>query len=121
MKGALGGATVDPDGSNINSSALTLLNLKRPDGTFLIPTPQAVDPSKPFFNRGFLVLSDPCHFDEDQFSSNLDYIVRPNSKLAARFFFAEDQQTVTFPGNGRSEEHTSELQSRLHLVCRLLL
>src|SRR5207253_4694234 len=100
MKGALGGVTVDPDGSNINSSALTLLNLKRPDGTFLIPTPQAVDPSKPFFNRGFLVLSDPCHFDEDQFSSNLDYIVRPNSKLAARFFFAEDQQTVTFPGNG---------------------
>src|SRR2546422_7669281 len=25
------------------------------------------------------------------------------------------------PPNGRSEEHTSELQSRLHLVCRLLL
>src|SRR2546429_917227 len=24
-------------------------------------------------------------------------------------------------GNSRSEEHTSELQSRLHLVCRLLL
>src|SRR5687768_18273301 len=25
------------------------------------------------------------------------------------------------PGQQRSEEHTSELQSRLHLVCRLLL
>src|SRR2546422_7531444 len=25
------------------------------------------------------------------------------------------------PGSSRSEEHTSELQSRLHLVCRLLL
>src|SRR2546429_9992690 len=25
------------------------------------------------------------------------------------------------PGQERSEEHTSELQSRLHLVCRLLL
>src|SRR5690625_3060660 len=25
------------------------------------------------------------------------------------------------PGTGRSEEHTSELQSRGHLVCRLLL
>src|SRR2546422_2107271 len=25
------------------------------------------------------------------------------------------------PQNSRSEEHTSELQSRLHLVCRLLL
>src|SRR2546422_1754109 len=28
--------------------------------------------------------------------------------------------TKVFPGR-RSEEHTSELQSRLHLVCRLLL
>src|SRR2546422_10185668 len=26
-----------------------------------------------------------------------------------------------YRGTGRSEEHTSELQSRLHLVCRLLL
>src|SRR2546429_732739 len=26
-----------------------------------------------------------------------------------------------FGADGRSEEHTSELQSRLHLVCRLLL
>src|SRR5256884_6973459 len=34
-------------------------------------------------------------------------------------------ETVAFPGSprstNRSEEHTSELQSRLHLVCRLLL
>src|SRR2546422_7316742 len=29
---------------------------------------------------------------------------------------SQDAQTLT-----RSEEHTSELQSRLHLVCRLLL
>src|SRR2546422_3864442 len=28
---------------------------------------------------------------------------------------------VNSAGNNRSEEHTSELQSRLHLVCRLLL
>src|SRR2546429_6516070 len=27
----------------------------------------------------------------------------------------------TIQGDQRSEEHTSELQSRLHLVCRLLL
>src|SRR2546429_1292883 len=31
---------------------------------------------------------------------------------------AHDARTVN---RGRSEEHTSELQSRLHLVCRLLL
>src|SRR2546422_1941268 len=28
---------------------------------------------------------------------------------------------TTVAGGSRSEEHTSELQSRLHLVCRLLL
>src|SRR5687768_17626862 len=32
--------------------------------------------------------------------------------------FAEDEKTAEAL---RSEEHTSELQSRLHLVCRLLL
>src|SRR5687768_17907464 len=30
-------------------------------------------------------------------------------------------QAVFMVGGRRSEEHTSELQSRLHLVCRLLL
>src|SRR5687768_17620900 len=31
------------------------------------------------------------------------------------------QLLISSHSNGRSEEHTSELQSRLHLVCRLLL
>src|SRR5205809_3531544 len=31
------------------------------------------------------------------------------------------RQLACIPKCGRSEEHTSELQSRLHLVCRLLL
>src|SRR2546422_6987031 len=31
------------------------------------------------------------------------------------------QELFTDPSYLRSEEHTSELQSRLHLVCRLLL
>src|SRR2546422_6595505 len=33
----------------------------------------------------------------------------------------ERRLVVERPARGRSEEHTSELQSRLHLVCRLLL
>src|SRR2546422_5476487 len=32
-----------------------------------------------------------------------------------------DTLLVSGAGHKRSEEHTSELQSRLHLVCRLLL
>src|SRR5205809_4684371 len=34
---------------------------------------------------------------------------------------SEPRGRVAEPGAERSEEHTSELQSRLHLVCRLLL
>src|SRR3989442_10886511 len=32
-----------------------------------------------------------------------------------------DPDTIEIPSGERSEEHTSELQSRPHLVCRLLL
>ncbi len=100
MTGAQGGTAIKPDGSNINPVALTLLNFKLPDGTFLIPTPQTVDPTKPLAQQGFSVLTDPCHFNENQFSTNVDYLNRPNSKIAVRFFLANDDETVTFPGNG---------------------
>src|SRR2546422_6643843 len=40
----------------------------------------------------------------------------PADPVAAQRVFAEQLPVVW-----RSEEHTSELQSRLHLVCRLLL
>src|SRR2546422_4788870 len=36
-------------------------------------------------------------------------------------FWASTASLPTKPPGFRSEEHTSELQSRLHLVCRLLL
>ena len=100
MSGARGGTAIKPDGSNINPVALNLLNFKLPDGAFLIPTPQTVDPTKPLVQQGFSILTDPCHFSEDQFSTNVDYLARPNTKVAARLFIADDYQTVTFPGNG---------------------
>ncbi len=98
--GALGGTAVNPDGSNINPVALALLNLKLPNGSFLIPTPQTVNLSAPLAAQGFSVFTQPCHFDEDQFSTNLDYLISQKSKIAAKFFFANDSETVTFPGNG---------------------
>src|SRR2546422_2398878 len=39
---------------------------------------------------------------------------------STEFVWSRTPETVTAPKR-RSEEHTSELQSRLHLVCRLLL
>jgi TonB dependent receptor/Carboxypeptidase regulatory-like domain len=100
MKGAQGGVAINSDGSNLNPVALTLLNLKLPDGSYLIPNPQTIDPSKPFATQGFSVFSEPCHFNEDQGLFNIDYAASQNNQIAARFFISGSDQTVTFPSNG---------------------
>src|SRR5689334_23999877 len=41
--------------------------------------------------------------------------------LASAFFVAGTGPMPMTEGSTRSEEHTSELQSQFHLVCRLLL
>ena len=97
--GALGGVAVKSDGSNINPAALALLNLKLPDGSFLIPTPQTIDTSQPFDNQGSSIFTEPCDFVEDQFLANADYVRSEKSRLGARIFYADDGNTITFPGN----------------------
>src|SRR2546422_2219290 len=42
-------------------------------------------------------------------------------KMCSELYFTTSWQNDQTPEAMRSEEHTSELQSRLHLVCRLLL
>ena len=97
--GALGGVAVESDGSNINPAALALLNLKLPDGSFLIPTPQTIDTSQPFDNQGSSIFTEPCDFMEDQFLANADYLLSQKSRIGARIFYASDSKTITFPGN----------------------
>jgi len=100
MKGALGGTAVRPDGANINPVAVAILNFKLPDGSFLIPTPQTVDPSKPFAQQGFSAFTEPCQFAEDQVLVNADFLASAKSEFAARFLLSNDSDTVTFTGNG---------------------
>jgi len=100
MTGVHGGTAIAPDGSNINSAALALLNTKLSDGSFMIPPAETINPGLPLVQQGFSALDHPCHFDQDQFSGNVDYSIRSNRKLSQRFFSADDSQTVTFPGNG---------------------
>src|SRR3712207_7879610 len=50
---------------------------------------------------------------ENEISGTTDVAERPE--------FADRRRTKTIDGVERSEEHTSELQSRQYLVCRLLL
>src|SRR2546422_7569610 len=51
-------------------------------------------------------------FRSGKFTTTL-LLVRPDSSVSRR--------RLAWSTSTRSEEHTSELQSRLHLVCRLLL
>jgi hypothetical protein len=59
-----------------------------------------LNPSRPFASQGFSAFSEPCHFDEDQFLVNVDYVVSDRNRVAARFLQADDNENVTFPGNG---------------------
>ena len=100
MRGQLGGIAIQPDGSNINPVALALLNYKLPDGSFLIPTPQTVDISKPFASQGFSAFSIPCSFTEDQLLANIDFAKSRRSQFVFRAFVSGSDQNVTFVGNG---------------------
>src|SRR2546429_1057470 len=51
---------------------------------------------------------------------DLYYRSGPYTPMSAQTAFADPEQRKILTER-RSEEHTSELQSRLHLVCRLLL
>jgi len=97
---ALGGVgpAIASDGSNINPVALALLQMKLPNGQYVIPTPQTVDSSNPSFDsQGFSAFSVACPYSEDQFMTNADWQISQKSKLEGRFFFSNSTTTFTLP------------------------
>ena len=101
--GAQGGVAVACDGSNINPVALALLNQKLPNGTFVIPTPQLIEPN----GQGFSVFSNVSAFTEDQVVYNMDFTINKSNTLSARYFWSRDPEAPAFtnsgsnvPGNG---------------------
>ncbi len=86
--GQQGGTKIASDGSNINPVALTLLNAKLPDGSYLIPSPQVIlDPTN-VNTGGFSSFSLPSTFREDQALGNVDWTPSPKQKLSERYFWA---------------------------------
>src|SRR5256884_3078275 len=78
-----------------------------------------------FFTLGYVM---GLHQSEARASAD-DLPAKPESRSAPKPETVSKRAQKTTPGesstdtgtpNSRSEEHTSELQSRLHLVCRLL-
>lgn len=95
------GPAIDPNNPgnnyNINPVALKLLQLKLPNGQFVIPTPQGIQNG-----NGFASSSLPCHFTENQYMINADYLASQSDKLSVRFFSASGDTTQTIPGGSNS-------------------
>ena len=91
------GPAILANGSNISQQALELLNLRHPNGEFVIPTPQVINRALPFAQQGFSAFSVPGTFDEDQYLINIDFLHTDDSKIFARFFGADSDLVQPFP------------------------
>src|SRR2546422_3228401 len=95
--------------------------IRRPPRSTLFPCTTLFRSSP--FRRGFELLDQPR---DQRVGDVVDPAVdaaraRPAPAVAAGAGLARAASTAGSTTSPRSEEHTSELQSRLHLVCRLLL
>jgi hypothetical protein len=79
-----GGTQVACDGSNINPVALTLLQMKLPNDTYLIPTPQSILASGRNAGLGSYSISLPSTFRENQYIANVDAAISTKQNLAGR-------------------------------------
>src|SRR5437016_5860507 len=91
-----GGVQVACDGSNINPVALKLLQLKLPDGSYAIPTPQTILFSGANAGLGFSSYSLPSAYDENQYLLNVDYVISKKQTLSGRFYDATSNTLRSF-------------------------
>jgi hypothetical protein len=84
-----GGVQVACDGSNINPVALRLLQLKRTDGSYLVPTPQTILSSGVNAGLGLSSFSIPSAYDEHQGLFNISYVMSGKHTLTERFYDAK--------------------------------
>lgn len=101
-----GGTQVACDGSNISPVALKILNTKLPNGQFAIPSPQiALPPSSGSDSldqlpQGLSIFTPAAHYREDQFSGNIDSVLRQKNTLSGRFFYSRATANLPFSPNG---------------------
>ncbi len=84
----------------INPVALRLLQMKGPDGRYLIPTPQTIVTGGPNAGLGFSTYSMPSTYNEHHYLGNGDYVRSPKNTLSARVFAATVDQLRTFGSPG---------------------
>src|SRR3712207_8833068 len=67
------------------------------------------------------VLADAVEAKDPYTLGHCEMVARFARKTARKLGLPDEKRAVVCYGGLRSEEHTSELQSRQYLVCRLLL
>jgi hypothetical protein len=107
VTGSRGGLAVVSDGSNINPVALTLLNAKLADGTYVIPSPQIQSSGVNY------AASIPATYTENQYTINVDHNFSSRNTLAWKSFFSKVPQirpfsSATLPGFGYSQDFSNE-------------
>src|SRR6185295_17646787 len=86
------GVQVACDGSNINPVAFRILQMKLPDGTYVLPTPQSISAD----GLGKADYSRPSIWNNGQYLFNMDYVISKKHNLAGRFFFDHIRQIRSF-------------------------
>jgi hypothetical protein len=86
--------------ASINPVALRLLQMKGPDGRYLIPTPQTLFTGGPNAWLGFSSYSLPSSYRENHFVANGDAVLSAKHTLSARLFGATVDQLRTFGSPG---------------------
>jgi hypothetical protein len=108
LSGANGG-TIAANGSNINPVALALLNIKLPNGNFLIPSAPAVTShDNQGGPQGLASFSLPSTYNEDQYIVNVDFLSSSKNTLSEKFFYAKAPEVQQFtssnvPGSGTTD------------------
>ncbi|MGC9200191.1 MAG: TonB-dependent receptor domain-containing protein [Acidobacteriaceae bacterium] len=87
-----GGTVLATDGSNVNPVALALLNLKFPNGSYVIPSPQT--PNTTGVNYAVSV---PSTFNEDQYVDAMDDQITHANHLTFKSIYARQPQFNGFP------------------------
>ena len=103
-----GTATIAMNGSNINPVALAILNLKNPDGTYVIPSPQIVGSGVNY------TASVPSTFSEDQGIASIDHQFGDNNHLSLKVMIGADPTykalgSANVPGFGSTQDFKEEL------------
>jgi len=102
-KGSKGTLSILADGSNINPVALAILNLKLPNGSYLIPSPQISGKGVNY------TASVPAKYNDDQGIANIDHQFSDANRLSLKMIIGDEPTVIPFgtanvPGFGSTQD-----------------